>query len=389
MKVLISAYTCMPGRGSEPGVGWLWARAAAERHEVWLLTHPYNEKLIPDALRQEDGLTMTPVYVAPPAWSAAVGRIPALSYVTYLAWQWKAAQAARSLHATERFDVAHHLTYANDWLPAGAAWVPGLPMVWGPVGGAAGTQVRLWRYLRWRSVGFELARSGLSAVARRLGGDATARRASLIVANNPPVARRFARFGPVVTEPNCAMAPVPPVARPSPSDGERRAVFVGRLVGWKGPHLAVAAIAQPAAAGWTLDLMGVGPEMRRCQRLARRLGVADRVRFRGWVPRQQLLEELARADCLIHPSMHDQASWAVGEALSAGVPVVCFELGGPGFLVPPDQGVTVSLSGEVIKNLAEGLRDVTAPTRREDRFDLHRLPALLDGWYEKVARHAG
>ncbi len=37
MRILISAYACAPGRGSEPGVGWNWAAQVSRSHEVWVL----------------------------------------------------------------------------------------------------------------------------------------------------------------------------------------------------------------------------------------------------------------------------------------------------------------------------------------------------------------
>jgi hypothetical protein len=40
MKILMSAYSCEPGKGSEPGVGWNFVRAVAKYHEVWVLTRP-------------------------------------------------------------------------------------------------------------------------------------------------------------------------------------------------------------------------------------------------------------------------------------------------------------------------------------------------------------
>jgi hypothetical protein len=40
MKILLSAYACEAGRGSEPGVGWNTALEIAKYHEVWVLTRP-------------------------------------------------------------------------------------------------------------------------------------------------------------------------------------------------------------------------------------------------------------------------------------------------------------------------------------------------------------
>lgn len=42
MRVLVSAYACTPGRGSEPGAGWEWAAAAARENWVLLLTRSNN-----------------------------------------------------------------------------------------------------------------------------------------------------------------------------------------------------------------------------------------------------------------------------------------------------------------------------------------------------------
>ena len=38
MKILISAYTCETGRGSEGEIGWRLAHALAAKHEVTVLT---------------------------------------------------------------------------------------------------------------------------------------------------------------------------------------------------------------------------------------------------------------------------------------------------------------------------------------------------------------
>ena len=39
LNVLLSAYACVPGRGSEPGVGWNFALTTSKYHNVWVVTH--------------------------------------------------------------------------------------------------------------------------------------------------------------------------------------------------------------------------------------------------------------------------------------------------------------------------------------------------------------
>jgi hypothetical protein len=52
----------------------------------------------------------------------------------YVLWQLLALRAARGLQARERFDVVHHVTFANVWLPALAGLIDA-PFVLGPVAG--------------------------------------------------------------------------------------------------------------------------------------------------------------------------------------------------------------------------------------------------------------
>jgi hypothetical protein len=46
LNVLLSAYACEPGRGSEPAVGWNTAVELASHHEVWVLTRANNRPQI-------------------------------------------------------------------------------------------------------------------------------------------------------------------------------------------------------------------------------------------------------------------------------------------------------------------------------------------------------
>ena len=46
LRVLISAYACEPGKGSEPEVGWQWALQMARFHDVTVLTRTNNREAI-------------------------------------------------------------------------------------------------------------------------------------------------------------------------------------------------------------------------------------------------------------------------------------------------------------------------------------------------------
>jgi glycosyltransferase involved in cell wall biosynthesis len=386
----MSAYACEPGRGSEPGAGWAFARAAALRNDVWLMTRRKNKRAVDDAIRAEPWLTITPVYVdlPRPVLAAKRGSTGVLWY--YLLWQARAAALARDLHLRHSFDVAHHVTFAADWMPAAVAHVPGLPFVWGPVGGSTGTPWRLWRWLGARGLAADALRYAATGTMRRAVADPMAARAALVVAQNQDVAARFPRGGQVVVRPNVVLdGGDPPGVTPRRPDRDRsepHAVFVGRLVAWKGVRLAVAALAQPAMNHWHLEMYGEGAQRQAVQRIARRLGVATRVHLHGQRPRAEVLAAMAAADAFLFPSMHDSAPWAVGEARAVGCPVVYLRRGGCPILVGAEGGVAVDTGPDIVGRLARALVAAASLPRVTSRWDARTLPDELDGWYARAVR---
>src|SRR5438105_11898489 len=61
-KVLLCAYSCEPGRGSEPGIGWNVLRALSERNDVWLLTRPHSGAKIEAELKKLGITSVKPLY---------------------------------------------------------------------------------------------------------------------------------------------------------------------------------------------------------------------------------------------------------------------------------------------------------------------------------------
>lgn len=385
-RVLISAYACGPGDESEASAGFAFACAAARDHDVWVVTRPRFAGAVEDFLRSRPDLRarMTFHYVDLDDRVLRHKRRGRDVYWYYWLWQRRVGKVAAELSRQVRFDVLHHVTFAVDWLPCGLVAVPAVPLVWGPVGGASYVPRPLIRTLGRRAGASELLREGATRACRRVWGEQAARRASLVIAQNAQVARRFAGSARVVVEPNAAFASLPIANRAEIED--RHAVFVGRLLGWKGAHLAIAALAESPALSWTLDLYGTGPERVRLQHLAYSLGVQSRVTFRGQRPRAEVLAAMTRAGALLFPSMHDAAGWAAGEASSIGRPVVCLDVGGAALLADRN-AVIVPAGRTVVRDLAQALENSrTLATEPHRRWAADRLAELLGPWYADARR---
>ncbi len=387
----MSAYACGPELGSEPGTGWAWARAAAVDHDVWLLTRTRNRESITAALDLEPNLRLTPIYLDLPTW---VLRLKRGRWVRtyYSIWQSLARREAKRLHSVHQFDVAHHITFGTDWLPAGVVGIRALPSVWGPVGGTAPFPWALREWLGVRGLIEEALRVPIGWVGRRIFGDWAARRATLVIAQNHEVASRFDYARPIL-EPHVALEPrraAPPDDAHGNRSSDRTALFVGRLLAWKGILLAVRTIAETPASNWRLEIFGEGPQSSAARRLADRLRISDRVTFNGQRDRLEVLAAYRSADAMLFPSMHDSASWAVGEAIMSGLRVICLDVCGPAVLVERTNcGRVVPISRSAPHALAEALQSIEAVGPQSltvEPVSSSRLPSLLSSWYNEATR---
>jgi glycosyltransferase involved in cell wall biosynthesis len=106
----------------------------------------------------------------------------------------------------------------------------------------------------------------------------------------------------------------------------RRVVFAGRVAGPKGPGVLIHAAREVDAE---FVICGDGRQLEMMRALAHRLGVEQRVRFKGWLDPDALAQELADASVVVMPSRWPEPFGLVGiEALAAGRPVVASATGG-------------------------------------------------------------
>ncbi len=349
MKILMSAYACEPGMGSERGVGWNVAIEAAKYHEVWVLTRPDESKTAIEAyLKSHPIPNLHFVYFTLPFWQDSLrwGQSGAMQLHYYL-WQIQAYFVALKLHREQQFDLAHHVTFVKYSSPSFLSFLP-IPFIWGPVGGGESAPRPFWtdfsiknkiyESLRWawRSIG------ELDPFARR-----TAKSSAIAYAATKDTAIRIRQMG----APQVEIASGIALSRsdldrlgqyPPPTDASVRFISIGRLLHWKGFHLGLRAFAQANLADAEYWIVGDGPESERLQALAVELGIAARVKFWGLQPRGEVLTKLGQCSVLMHPSLHDSGGFVCLEAMAACRPVICLDLGGPAEQVTAATGFKVA-----------------------------------------------
>jgi glycosyltransferase involved in cell wall biosynthesis len=347
-RVLVSAYACEPGNGSEPAVGWNWALQIARFHEVWVITRRSNRQVVEQGLRENQSSGVRWIFFDLPGWARFWKRGQRGVHLYYFLWQIGAYFVVRRLCRQVRFDLVHHVTFVNYWLGSLLPFLP-VPFVWGPVGGGEDCPRALRRSFGWGGRCYELLRAG----ARWLGEHnpvlrAAAVRVKVALATTPETRKRLetlcCRRVEMMSEAGIGEEEIAVLGGvPERQGGTFRALSIGRLLHWKGFHLSILAFAamHRVYPDSEYHLIGAGPELGRLLRLAHSLGVAGSVRFWGLLPRSQALRHLGTCNVLVHPSLHDSGGWVCLEALVAGRPVICLDTGGPATQVTPQCGFLV------------------------------------------------
>jgi glycosyltransferase involved in cell wall biosynthesis len=328
MRIVAFAYACEPNRGSEPGAGWIWVRMLARLGHVCVITRANNREAIEAALPHIPERTIEFIYVDLPPWARFWKRGQRGIHLYYFLWQVAALRTARRLHRSSPFDLAWHVTMANMWFGS-LAGLLGIRFVYGPVGGGLTASWRLVPALGIRGALYELKRAVVLRTSRFLNPLARSawRKASLILVQNPESAawipERHRHKVRIFT--NVVLDDIPARGARSRHDPPT-ALFAGVLMPLKGAALAIRTIA--LLPGWRLLLVGSGKDERRLRRISVKYCLEDRVEFKSWMPRDAFLRLMRdKADVLLFPSLHDQAAWVVGEAVTSGLPVVCLDCG--------------------------------------------------------------
>jgi glycosyltransferase involved in cell wall biosynthesis len=377
LKVLVSAYACAPDTGSEQGVGWECVKALSRHHDLCVVTRGDARREIETYLASHPLPGVRFEYYELPKLlrPGGFGDSKRPTQLYYYLWQAGIYFLAKRLIEAERIDIVHHVTFVKFWAPSFLAALP-RPFLWGPVGGGEAAPAPFLQSFSARGRLYERLRD----IGRWVGEHdpfvrLTARRAAMTLASTEETAariRRINRGGPVevcpaigVTEAELAMH------RPrSEAAGPRvRFVSIGRLLHWKGFHLALEAFARAGIPGAEYRLIGDGPERDRLKDLARRLGIAQAVTFTGNIPRDAVLQQLSDCDVLVHPSLHESGGGVCLEAMAAKLPVIAFDLGGPALHHSEGAGLVVRAGSpeQAISDLARAMADLAAaPDRRRE-----------------------
>ncbi len=367
-RVLIIAYACEPGKGSEPSVGWNWALQVSKNFETWVITRKSNRKAIENFILKNPVPTLRFEYVDLPRWAIFWKKSEFSIRLYYMIWQVLAFVKVFRLHRKIGFHIIHHITFLVDWLPPLAAFLPS-NFVWGPIGGTSRELlIPFFKEFGFKNSLYEIFRSAYL---------------NLFTFLNPLIhlAKKRAKAILISIEEEKEKNPeekvfVVPAIGISPAElkcknkkfSEFTIFITGRMVHWKGFSLAIKAFSVflekfPDAR---LLVGGKGPEEKKLKKMVERLGLKEKVSFLGFLPsRDDVLRVLSQSHIFLLPTLRDAPLVSFLEAMGCGTPVVCIDTPSQRSLVCDKCGIRVRREKpeKLVNDLAEALYTIAQNPR--------------------------
>lgn len=410
--VLASAYAVNPYHGSEDGMGWNFIMQIARFNKVIAVTRENTRGDIERYMREHPSPYYSNIkfaYYDLPYWMRFWKKGGRGAMLYYYMWQFFMPRFVKKNKL--EFDIVHNLNFHNDWTPS-LLWRLHKPFVWGPIGHhpripkdyvlhVYGWRAYLAEEIKWMVKKYFWK---IDPLLRQ-----TVSHADAVLTMNSGVER-------VLHLPKEKVLRMTSVSTEAPTElkevrkGQSFTILsAGRFVPLKGFDITIRSFARfyhqlpvherPFAR---LVLVGDGPYKAYLEQLAREMEVQDQVKFIAWLHRSDYKKLYSESDVFLFPS-HEGAGMVVAEALSYGLPVVCFRNEGPGEFVNKDCGISVPYSryDSSVTKFAEALRllhdnprlyvrlSEGARKRFTDRFHWDVKGEDLRDLYETLTRKAG
>lgn len=406
LKILINAYACSPGMGSEPGMAWNWVSNLAKFCELYIITEgEFREKIEEVVPTLEQGKNMHFYYnpvseeIRKMCWNQGDWRF----YKYYREWQWKTYLMAKDICSSEHIDVLHQLNMIGFREP-GYLWKlskeNGVPFVWGPVDAkdkfpvayldGANIKTKLFMRLKNFLTGIQLRYSERVLKA--------ARQASVVFSASSNSQHSFKKYmridSPLLNETGCYVQEHPITDKSQKETFD--VLWVGKMDFRKQLSLALLTMAAIGDNKFRLHIIGGGDSVF-YQQMAEGLGIADQCVWHGAVSHDEVQKLMQASDVFFFTSVAEGTPHVVLEAIGNNLPVVCFDTCGQGDAVNDKVGRKVNLSNpaQSAADFAKLLNDLEHDRtllkqlsgnckQRQTELSWEEKAKMMVEWYEKV-----
>jgi glycosyltransferase involved in cell wall biosynthesis len=365
-KILVSAYSCSPYHGSEPGIGWNFTKALSEFHELHVITKGNEFKSDLEKYLEEypeyKKIKFHYIPMVQNKWLVIVW--PPSYYWYYKSWQKKAFALAKKLDEIENFDIIHQLTQTGFREP-GYLWKIKKPFVWGPIGGM---EISPWRFLPTMGLygflfflGRNLTNIFQLNFSYSLWKAANANPSHLIASTLDSkllIKKYWHRESTIISEVGITNYMGKKKVTCRKKIEKLKIIWSGEHVPRKSLNLLLNSLALLKDIDFELHVLGNGPQNKKWKMLAKKLKLENQVKWHGWIKRDDSLKIMSSGHIFCHTSLRDDTATVTLEALSLGIPIICLDHCGFADVIDQSCGIKVPVvdPSQVITEIASSIQ---------------------------------
>lgn len=385
-------------------MGWNFAKSISAHHDAHVIVETkYKQPLDEYASKHpEEFENMTFYFVPRKRWKLLRKILPVSYYWTYREWMKKAYDLAVDLDKKNDFDLTHMITLSGYREPS-LFWKLPKPFIWGPIGGLSDSPWCLLPVLGIRGAFSLYLRNIANGLQKRYGvacRKAAAHTHTILTKTKQDVEdiRNFwNKDSQILTE-------VGFETRHQTYEPQAHEPGTPLEVCWAGVHEprknlelllhALTLCKEPMR----VHVMSKGWRTPIYKKLAAKLGVADKVIFHGFLPREESFKVMSSSHVFVITSVRDDTPTVLFEAFRYGLPVIAIDHAGFGAILDDTCGCKIPIHSfkQVVADYAKHL-DYLATHEEERRkksqgaldickkFTWEKKMEFLNQVYEKAA----
>lgn len=380
MKILLSAYACEPLKGSEPTAGWKWAYELSKRgNKVYVITRSNNKTTIDDYLKKEKNApNINFFYYDLPSFFIKLKKKFNFTNLYYFLWQFYILKICKKLNEKIKFDVIHHITFGGLRHFSFLGELNGNTII-GPLGGAETSPLWLRKHIGIKGAIYEIFRDLVNST---LLIDPFFLRS--IKKSNKLIFTTKAgiKYCPKSDKKKVYICPIIglseeeyPIKKVS-VEKQKRILFAGRHLSWKGMKIGIEAfkIALKKDPNLRLTILGSGNESKYWKKLVYEYQINSSVNWIPWLSKSDYENIFQENGIFIFPSLHDSGGFVVLDALKHGLPVICFDLGGPADTIDNSSGIIIKTVEKdyklLLNNFSKAINELSSSKKKWERFSI-------------------
>lgn len=357
LSILINAYACSPNMGSEPGMAWNWCVNLAKYCELHIITEgEFKDKIEAVLPTLPQGKNMHFYYnpvsdeIRKMCWNQGDWRF----YKYYREWQWKTYIMAEEIIKQHHIDIVHQLNMIGFREP-GYLWkIENKPFVWGPIGGLKqfpssyleGAGIKMKLFNRIKNI------VNIYQIKHDKRVDQALKKADLLISSIPDSYNAIKKYkglnSIIIPETGCFIDDNSIKRNKEEKvDDDFRLLWVGKFDFRKQLNIALATMSKlKDKSNIKLIICGSGSDnqISYYKQMAINLGIEDNVVWKGNIENSKVKEEMRKSDIFFFTSVSEDTSTVVLEAVSCGLPVLCFDTCGMGYVINESVGQKVPLT---------------------------------------------